>query len=179
MDTTVNTVSTTQIAAPAGAQIIGAGTHVAKGPGPYVMDAKTLEGDAVVNAEGENLGEIKAIMLDVQNGRIAYAVLSFGGFLGMGTKMFALPWSALTLDADAKRFVLEVPKERLATAPGFDKDHWPSMADPSWAAEVHAHYDVRPYWERDQSGDPASPIAPNPSIGDLRMSASSGDSKLY
>ena len=181
MDAPVNTVSVTQVPVPAGAQIIGAGTHIAHGPGPYVMDAKTLEGDAVVNAEGDNLGEIKAIMLDVQGGRIAYAVLSFGGFLGMGTKMFASPWSALTLDADAKRFVLEVAKERLATATGFDKDHWPSMADPSWASAVHAHYNVRPYWESDQTIDPAARITPNPSIGDLRMSGNSttGDSKLY
>ena len=67
------------------------------GPGPEVMDAATLIGDKVVNAAGESLGEIEAIMLDVRSGRIAYAVLSFGGFLGMGSKLFAIPWNALTL----------------------------------------------------------------------------------
>ena len=153
MDTTVNTVSPTSIA-PAGAQIIGAESHVAKGPGPYVMDATTLKGDAVVNTEGVNLGEITAIMVDVQTGHVAYAVLTFGGFLGMGTKLFAIPWSALTLDADLKRFILNVAKERLQTAPGFDKDHWPSMADSTWASAVHAHYNVRPYWEDARDGAP-------------------------
>jgi len=132
-----------------GTRIIGADPRRSDGPGPEVMDAATLIDDDVVNATGEDLGKIESIMLDVQSGRIAYAVLSFGGFLGMGTKLFAIPWSALTLDADEKRFVLDTPKERLENAPGFDKDHWPSMADPRWAKELHAYYDVAPYWEQD------------------------------
>ena len=115
------------------------------------MDADTLIGDNVVNAAGEDLGEIKAIMLDVESGRVAYAVLSFGGFLGMGNKLFAIPWSALTLDADEKRFILDIAKDRLDNAPGFDKDHWPSMADASWARKLHEYYDVRPYWDDDIS----------------------------
>ena len=117
------------------------------GPGPEVMDAATLQGDNVVSEGGEVLGKIEAIMLDVMSGRIAYAVLTFGGVFGMGTKLFAIPWSALTLDAAEKRFVLRASKEQLAEAPGFDKDHWPSMADPGWAAAVHTHYQVKPYWD--------------------------------
>ena len=113
------------------------------------MDAATLIGDAVVNARGDDLGKIEAIMLDVTSGRIAYAVLSFGGFLGMGSKLFAIPWSALTLDTDQKCFILDVPKERLDNAPGFDKDHWPQMADPTWASDLHSYYDVQPYWDDD------------------------------
>ena len=122
------------------------------GPGPEVMDAATLIGDKVANATGESLGEIEAIMLDVRSGRIAYAVLSFGGFLGMGSKLFAIPWSALTLDAKEKRFVLNVSKEKLENAEGFDKDHWPSMADMTWAVRVHEYYDVVPYWEEPLRG---------------------------
>jgi hypothetical protein len=76
---------------------------------------------------------------------VAYAVLSFGGFLGMGEKLFAVPWSALTLDTVNKRFVLDASKERLESAPGFDKDHWPDMADTTWAKEVHDYYGVTPY----------------------------------
>src|SRR5689334_19132168 len=102
------------------------------GPGPDVMAASTLEGDAVRNSAGEDLGKIEDIMLDVQSGQVAYAVLSFGGFLGVGNKLFAVPWSALTLDTDNECFVLDVSKDRLKDAPGFDKDHWPSMADPRW-----------------------------------------------
>ena len=129
-----------------GASIIGADRHVANGPGPEVMDADTLIGDSVVNSTGEDLGEVKAIMLDVESGRIAYTVLSFGGFLGMGNKLFAIPWSAMQLDTDTKCFRLNVAKERFDQAPGFDKDHWPSMADQRWAEDVHAFYEARPYW---------------------------------
>jgi sporulation protein YlmC with PRC-barrel domain len=116
------------------------------GPGPEVMAAATLEGNAVVNAAGERLGEITDIMLDVPSGRVAYAVLSFGGFLGLGDKLFAVPWQALTLDADQKRFILDVDKELLKNAPGFDKDHWPAMADPQWAQSIHSYYGSEPYW---------------------------------
>jgi sporulation protein YlmC with PRC-barrel domain len=131
------------------ARVIGGGQPYRdnEGPGPYVMTADTLEGNQVVNADGEDLGEIEDIMLDVPNGRIAYAVLSFGGFLGVGEKLFAIPWQALTLDADNKCFILDVPKEKLQQAPGFDKDHWPSMADMRWATEIHKYYGMTPYWE--------------------------------
>ena len=127
--------------------IVRDSTHPSSGPGPDVMDAVSLTGDEVVNAAGDDLGKIEAIMLDVKSGRIAYAVLSFGGFLGLGSKLFAIPWPALTLDATQKRFVLDVSKERLESAPGFDKDHWPSMADRAWATDIHAYYDIEPYWD--------------------------------
>lgn len=128
-------------------EIVRDPTYYSPGPGPDVMDAASMIGDHVVNAAGEHLGKIEAIMLDVRAGRIAYAVLSFGGFLGIHNKLFAIPWPALTLDAVHKRFVLDVAKERLEGAPGFDKAHWPSMADPAWAAEVHAYYETDPYWD--------------------------------
>ena len=118
------------------------------GPGPYVMDAASLTGDEVKNSAGEDLGEIKAIMLDVPQGRIAYAVLSFGGFLGVGDKYFAIPWEALKLNADEECFVLDVDKEQLKNAPGFDKNHWPSMADLTWASDIHRYYGFDPYWDR-------------------------------
>lgn len=124
--------------------IIG-GTH-GDGPGPEVMAADTLEGDDVINANGENLGEIKDIMIDVRSGRVAYAVLASGGLLGVGDKLFAIPWSALTLDANRKCFVLNVDKERLKNAPGFDKHHWPSMSDPAWAQQIHSYYGQPTYW---------------------------------
>ena len=84
-------------------------------------------------------------MLDMRAGKVGYAVLSFGGFLGMGEKLFAVPWSALTLDTENKRFVLNVEKDRLKNAPGFDKDKWPNMADESWAKEIHSYYGTKPY----------------------------------
>jgi sporulation protein YlmC with PRC-barrel domain len=149
MATRTPTPSTTGPRSVGGASIIDTERDGGGGPGPDVMDADTLIGDSVINDKGDDLGKIEAIMLDVASGRIAYAVLSFGGFLGMGDKLFAIPWSALTLDADQRCFILNVAKERLEGAPGFDKDHWPSMADPTWAADVHTYYNARPYWDDD------------------------------
>jgi sporulation protein YlmC with PRC-barrel domain len=112
------------------------------GPGPALMGADTLLGNDVYNGAGENLGAIKELMIDMTGGRIAYAVLSFGGFLGMGDRLFAVPWQALKLDTANKRFTLNVSKDKLKSAPGFDKDHWPSMAEPTWATDVHTFYGV-------------------------------------
>jgi sporulation protein YlmC with PRC-barrel domain len=114
------------------------------GPGPALMGADTLIGDSVVNSQDEDLGDIKEIMLDMHSGKVAYAVLAFGGFLGMGEKLFAVPWQALHLDTTNKRFVLNVPKERLKTAPGFNPDSWPDMSDIRWSEEVHSFYGTDP-----------------------------------
>lgn len=114
------------------------------GPGPALMGADTLIGDSVVNADEENLGDIKEIMLDMQTGQVAYAVLAFGGFLGMGSKLFAVPWQALHLDTANHRFVLNVDRERLKNAPGFDKDAWPDMSDANWASGIHSFYGTDP-----------------------------------
>ena len=131
----------------AGARIVGSGASDSSGPGPQVMASSTLEGNDVVNRQGDKLGDIEEIMLDVPSGQIAYAVLAAGGFLGMGEKFFAIPWQALTLDTDNKCFILDIDKERMERAPGFDKDHWPSMADTTWARDIHSYYGATPYWE--------------------------------
>jgi sporulation protein YlmC with PRC-barrel domain len=112
-----------------------------------VLSASTLEGDSVRNAAGDNLGKIDEIMIDIPTGRVAYAVLSFGGFLGMGDKLFAIPWSLLRIDEDEKCFVLDVDKQVLANAPGFDKNSWPDMSNSTWGNEVFSYYHVKPYWE--------------------------------
>lgn len=125
------------------------GHHQGQGPGPELMGANTLIGNDVMNHKGEDLGEIKEIMLHTESGNIAYAVLSFGSFLGMGEKLFAVPWSALTLDTQNKCFVLNADKERLKSAPGFDKDDWPDMADQTWSDEIHSYYGTRP-WSSDR-----------------------------
>lgn len=120
-------------------------TAAGDGPGPGLMGAGTLIGNEVRDGDGNELGEIKEIMLDMRSGRVAYAVLSFGGFLGMGEKLFAVPWSALTLDTMNRRFVLNVEQERIKAAPGFDKDDWPDMADSSWNDKMHAYYGIQPH----------------------------------
>lgn len=111
-----------------------------KGPGPELMGAHTLIGDNVVNQADEHLGSIKEIMLDMKTGHVTYAVVAHGGVLGIGEKLFAVPWSVLNLDAINKRFVMNIEKEHFENAPGFDSDHWPDMANPRWVDTVHHHY---------------------------------------
>ena len=114
--------------------------NIKGGPGPALMGADTLIGNDVHNHKGEDLGDIKEIMLDTKSGKVCYAVLSFGGFLTIGEKLFAVPWDALTLDTENKCFVLNEEKDRLKAAPGFDKDNWPDMADETWAKSIHSYY---------------------------------------
>lgn len=116
-------------------------------PGKQVLSATTIIGDNVVNRQGDDLGKVEEIMLDTTNGRIAYAVLSFGGLFGLGNKLFAVPWNALSLDARNHRLILNVEKSVLENAPGFEKDHWPTMVDPVWATKLHSHYGTHPYWQ--------------------------------
>jgi hypothetical protein len=111
-----------------------------------VLAAGTLTGDRVRSAAGDDIGSIQEIMLDTERGCIAYAVLSFGGFLGIGDKLFAVPWSALRIDRGEHEFILDVNRQILENAPGFDKHHWPDMADPVFGREVHEHYGRTPYW---------------------------------
>ncbi len=115
--------------------------------GPSVLSASTLTGNRVENQAGEDLGKIEELMIDLNVGRVAYAVLSFGGFLGVGSKLFAVPWYALKVDVEKKVFILNVDKEILKNAPGFDKDNWPDMTNVSWALGIHKYYGYRPYWE--------------------------------
>lgn len=114
-----------------------------------VLSASSLAGDSVRNPAGEDLGKIEEIMIDVPSGRVAYAVLSFGGFLGMGNKLFAVPWNAFTIDEENKQFILNVDKKMLENAPGFDKDNWPDMAEPNFGKQVYSHYGYKPYWEEE------------------------------
>ena len=111
-----------------------------KGPGPELMGAETLIGDHVHNLKNEHLGEIKEIMLDMRSGKIAYAVMSSGGVLSIGEKLFAVPWEALKLDTEHKRFTLDIEKARIDNAPGFDTAHWPDMASAQWKNQIHSYY---------------------------------------
>ena len=115
------------------------------GPGPYLMGAGTLIGEDVFNPMQVELGKIKEIMLDMRVGKVAYAVMSVGGVFGVGEKLFVVPWSALTLDTEKKRFLLNVEKEHLENAFGFDKNEWPDMHDQAWVDELHAYYGVKTY----------------------------------
>lgn len=108
--------------------------------GATLMSANTITGDEVCNLQDEKLGKIQDVMLDMTNGKIRYAVLASGGFLGIGDRLFAVPWKALKQDKENNRFMLDVDVERLKNAPGFDKDHWPNMADATWNSTVESYY---------------------------------------
>lgn len=116
--------------------------------GPEFLSASTIKGDKVINTAGEDLGKIEELMIDLSDGRIAYTVLSFGGFLGLGDKLFAIPWRALTLRVHEHAFVLNVPKDVLEKAEGFDKDNWP-LTSREWLSRTYAHYGYQPYWQRE------------------------------
>lgn len=101
----------------------------------------------VKNPAKENLGKIEEIMIDKLSGRVAYLVLSAGGFLGIGEKYFPLPWNSIKYDTNEDCFILNMDKERFKNAPGFDKNSWPDMADRQWGEKVSQYYGTRPYWE--------------------------------
>jgi len=111
------------------------------------VKASSIIGTKVVNPKGESLGEIKEIVIDPHFGRVAYVVVSFGGFLTLGEKLFAIPFSAFEYRRTSNEYVLNVPQERLKDAPGFDADHWPTMSDERWNRDVYSFYGRAPYWE--------------------------------
>jgi len=111
------------------------------------VKASSIIGTKVVNPKGDSLGDIKELAIDPRTGRVAYAVVSFGGFLSIGEKLFAIPFSAFAYNAEQNKYVLDVSKERLEAAPGFDSDRWPSMAEEQWNRDLHKYYDRSPYWE--------------------------------
>jgi hypothetical protein len=107
-----------------------------------VIAAKKVQGTPVTNPQGENLGEIEDVVIDKLDGTVRYAVLSFGGFLGMGDKLFALPWEVLHYNEGQGAYVINVDKETLQNAPGFEEDDWPDMTDPSWTDRLRRHYNL-------------------------------------
>jgi hypothetical protein len=112
---------------------------------------KYVIGSNVVNQQDEGIGQIEDLVIDASAGRIAYAILSFGGFLGMGNKYFAIPWNAFKFNLADKKAVLNVDKKLLENAPGFDKDDWPNFSDTTLGSSIYNHYGYTPYWE-DSSG---------------------------
>ena len=104
------------------------------------LSSSSLSGTSVRNGKGEDLGKIEDLMVDVNTGEVDYAVVSFGGFLGIGDKLFAVPLQAFRVDANDEELVLDETKERLENAPGFDKNNWPTDADHKWRNTVRSYY---------------------------------------
>ncbi len=111
-----------------------------------VSRASKIIGTSVKNPKGENMGGIKDLVLDPESGRVVYAVVSFGGVLGMGSKLFAIPWSVLHWTRDKEHYVLDLDKDTLKNAPGFDKKHWPDSSS-KWEQQreiINQFYHVNP-----------------------------------
>ena len=113
-----------------------------------VVPASKIIGESVVNRQDENVGKIHELVIDAKEGRLAYAVLSFGGFMGMGNKLFAMPWEAFEFATTENKLILNVDKEKLKAAPGFEKDaKWPDFADKIWGNSIYNYYGYAPYWK--------------------------------
>lgn len=108
----------------------------------HVVNANDVIGVNVENMQGDNLGKIEALMLDKLNGKVNYVVLSYGGFLGMGNKLFAMPWSIFSYNKDKDCFQIPLNEEQLKNSPGFDKDSWPNMSDKMWSDSITRYYDT-------------------------------------
>jgi sporulation protein YlmC with PRC-barrel domain len=111
-----------------------------------LMTASKMCGNKVINQQNETLGQIDEIVIDLPRGRIAYAAMASGGFLGLGERLFAVPWTTLAYDAGRECFVMDARKEIFENAPGFDKDRWPAQVDAEWHDQVHRYYGAPLYW---------------------------------
>jgi sporulation protein YlmC with PRC-barrel domain len=143
--------------------VYAAGAFAADRDLPWnLMKGSKFIGADVENPQGQNLGDIKDVVIDRASGRITYAVVSFGGFLGMGEKLFAVPWGAFSQPkADQDKFVLDIDKERLKNAPGFDEHNWPQMASQEWVTSLYSYYHVPPYWTAATEGSMATATVKN------------------
>lgn len=112
-------------------------------PAITLLGATAACDDDVYDAAGVYVGDLEEIMFDTVSGRIAYAVIVVGGFLGFGQKRYAIPWSAITLDMNYRRCKLSIERAQLMDAPALDADHWLRMADPAWANQIQAYYGGR------------------------------------
>lgn len=111
-----------------------------------LISSEKVSGSKVENTNGDNLGHIEEIMIDKTSGRVGYAVLKYGSFLGMGGKLFALPWDILKYDTRRDAYIVGIPEERLKNAPSFDANEWPDMSDRKFGKEIHDYYGSTADW---------------------------------
>ena len=126
---------------PASGRVTGSTARAATG---VVVRAKSIAGMAVKNPADEDLGKVEDVVIDMETGSVRYAAIAFGGFLGVGDKLFAVPFKALHVKQDAgsktSHFILDVDKKTLEKARGFDKNDWPDFANPRFAEENDRYF---------------------------------------
>jgi sporulation protein YlmC with PRC-barrel domain len=111
-----------------------------------LISSEKVSGTGVENTNGDNLGHIDEIMIDKISGRVAYAVLNYGSFLGLGGKLFAIPWDILKYDTNRSSYVIGIPIEKLKDAPSFDAHDWPNLAEPAYGRRLHDYYGSTADW---------------------------------
>ncbi|HEX4112931.1 MAG TPA: PRC-barrel domain-containing protein [Stellaceae bacterium] len=111
-----------------------------------LISSDKVGGTSVENTKGENLGHIRDVMIDKISGQVAYAVLKYGSVLGMGGKLFALPWDQLKYDTGRGAYIVNVPEDRLRGAPSFEESSQPNWSDPGWNRSVHDYYASGANW---------------------------------
>ena len=152
----------------AGAHSPGAGG----GRDPVESDTVLLRSTAlfdyrVKSPQGEELGKIEEVIIDMEAGRVAYAVLSFGGFLGLGNKWVPVPWDAVVLRPAEKVLLLNIDTDKLQKAPNFEGTTLPELANRQWGAVIHTYYGYPPYWEKRPYGRKATRVKTNGVSGDV------------
>jgi hypothetical protein len=123
------------------------GRSVAKDETNTLISSDKVEGTSVYNRQGEKLGSIHTLMIDKISGKVAYAVMSFGGFLGIGDRYHPLPWSVLTYDTGQGGYMVDLDRTMLEGAPTYGSSETPTWGDRNWGQQVHDYYRARPYWE--------------------------------
>ena len=114
-------------------------------PNHQLISSEDVEGTTVYGAGEEKVGEIDHLIIDKLSGRVIYAVMSFGGFLGLAHSHYPVPWAALKYDTALEGFRTGISEQQLKDAPEFSDDNWAS--DRSWETQTHRHYGVKPYWD--------------------------------
>jgi PRC-barrel domain len=111
-----------------------------------LISADKVEGTSVKNRKGDSLGSIDTVMIDKFSGKVAYAVMSFGGFLGIGDRYHPLPWDVLRYEPKESAYVVDIDKTTLEKAPSLARDEYATMQDRDWGERVYRYYNVPPYW---------------------------------
>ena len=111
-----------------------------------LISSDKVEGTAVYNRQDRKLGSVRNFMVDKVSGQVAYAIMSFGGFLGIGEKYHPLPWRVLTYDERLGGYVVDLDRDRLEGAPTYEPSYYPNWADRSYGNRIDDYYGVPSYW---------------------------------
>lgn len=111
-----------------------------------LISSSRVEGTPVYNPEGEKLGIVDSMMIDRDTGHVAYAVMAFGGFLGMGEKRHPMPWKTMVYDKKLEGYVVTLSREELEAAPNMEAGEFARLDDRDYEETVYTHYKAEPYW---------------------------------